>query len=905
MLKDEVNALWAKKKTENGEQLWLPLMVHLQDTQSVIEYLYNIWLSDGQRQAIAGDLSDDEIHKLVRFLGFTHDLGKATPSMETKASYNGDHLLDSEIIEKLTRSGFAGLNDLELASRKYSPHSLSGEAILERLGVPETVGAIIGGHHGKPVDNNSVSDDVDDHTINYWQTDNANTEIAVNWQAVQQYIFNEALRTSGYQLVDEIPEVTQPQAVLLEGLLIMADWLASGEYLNDDSQTPLFPLIEIDQTIEDVDVDQRWKQAMTLWQREDEWLPDKIASDSDPYDVRWGFKARPVQAEITQTIGSTTVPGIAIIEAPMGIGKTEIALIAAEQMAYTTGRDGLFFGLPTQVTTNMMYNRVEPWLQNMAQRQFASYSIKLMHGKAQFNKEYADLPEASNVSEANAVTVNSWFSGKKSILTKFTVGTIDNLLLMGLKQKHLFLRHLGFSGKVVVIDEVHAFDLYMRKYLYRALNWLGAYHVPVIILSATLPVAKRNELLEAYFTGKYQKKEEKILATSDWQTVQSYPLLSVLDGPNLIQVTDFSGLGDQLPTEIKVTRMDLDDEALVQDVATRIQNGGIAGIIVNTVDKAQRLAKLVPDDIPKLVLHSAFIAPERTRLENELMAKIGKGAERPEKMIVIGTQVLEQSLDADFDVLYTDIAPMDLILQRTGRLHRHNISRPKLLRQPQLFVLGINADGYDKGSESVYGAYLLMKTDHFLPDKITLPTDISPLVQAVYDSKTDSEIEGIDEPKQKFDRQQKKAARKAGVFQVAEPNLTESIHGWLKRNKKDVDNDIQAAAAVRDIQESLEVILTKQVGDKDYLLDGRELEVVDAKIIAQQTIRLPHAVTFKIDQAIRELEKRTQKQYPEWQNSVWLKGSLALQLDQNQETVLGQYRLRYTTELGLSYQKEE
>ncbi|PWG00486.1 CRISPR-associated helicase Cas3' [Levilactobacillus bambusae] len=916
MVTDEVNALWAKKRSEDGDQLWLPLVTHLRDAQAVINHLYDHWLSDGQRQAIAGDLSDEDAHRLVKFVGFSHDLGKATPAFQVKTSYNGDLSLDHDLMETLVRNGFQDLDCLNLSSSNESPHAKAGEALLGNFKVPETVCAIIGGHHGKPENDDGVQTDLEIHTKNYYQSENSDSETQEIWRAVQRELFDEALQSSGYQSVEEVPSILQPQAVLLEGLLIMADWLASSEYFNDDPAKPLFPLIRLDQTVADIDRQGRFQNAIQTWTLDDEWAPAKVDEQTDPYQERWGFKARPVQAKMSETIGQAIDPGMAIIEAPMGIGKTEIALLAAEQMAYATGRDGVFIGLPTQATTNAMFDRAETWLEKTAGDNEASYSINLMHGKAQFNKTYQELPQAGNIGDPDvapdAVTVNSWFSGKKSILTKFTVGTIDHLLLMGLKQKHLFLRHLGFSGKVVIIDEAHGYDAYMNKYLYKVLNWLGAYHVPVVVLSATLPAEKRKRLLMAYQAGKYTKSRKRLIAPDGWETTQAYPLLSLLDGLTLTQVSDFDGLGDQSTTEVQVSRLTLDDSELIQHVLHQIKNGGVAGLIVNTVKRAQKLAKLVPDDVELMVLHSAFLAPDRARRESELMAKIGKHADRPTKMIVIGTQVLEQSLDVDFDVMYTDIAPMDLILQRIGRLHRHDIVRPSGLQDPQLFVLGINEEGYDEGSTAVYGDYLLMKTDHFLPDQIKLPDDISPLVQAVYDPKTNDEIDGIDQCWATFQRDQKKEEQKAKGFQIGPPLLTgdRSIHGWLSRNHSDVSNsDSRAAAAVRDIKETIEVVLTQQIDGKDYLVDGRELSTVSPKVIAQQTIRIPSAVTPNfdgaIDRTIKELEKSTYSNYPDWQDSVWLKGALALTLDENNEATLGKWQLHYSLHLGLSYVKED
>jgi len=910
----QASVLWAKKRAENGRHAWLPVIVHLIDTQNSINWLFNHWLSRGQRDLLIGASTEQETQKLVKFLGFIHDVGKATAAFQIKESYDRDEILDDQLKSQLSSGGFLNLDELFLVSPNKSPHAIAGEAIIESLGIPVSVGAIIGGHHGKPAVE-PPRGQIRDYTANYFQSDNE-TECQEPWKHVQQELLSCGLRTSGYQTVEDVPVITQPQAVLLEGLLIMSDWLASSEYLFDRAKkVPLFPLINIDESWKDIDMNQRFRQAMMAWDFGGEWMPEKITVE-DPYKLRWGFEARPVQSAITKEISKVTDPGIIIIEAPMGIGKTEIALVAVEQLAYISGMDGVFMGLPTQATTNAMFGRVEEWLRFLAQTQNDNFQIKLMHGRSQFNQKYRCLPSAANVydnDESGEIVVNSWFSGKKSILTKFTVGTIDNLLLMGLKQKHLFLRHLGFSGKVVIIDEVHAYDSYMNQYLYKAINWLGAYHVPIVILSATLPTEKRNSLLRAYLRGKYGRQYRKeVNARAGWEESQAYPLLSIVDGRQIKQVSEFPGRSDQKEMKIQVHRLNLSDEELIKDVVNKIRDGGIAGVIVNTVKRAQSLAKLVPKDLKLMLLHSAFLATDRINQETELQKAVGKKGHRPERMIVIGTQVLEQSLDIDFDVLYTDIAPMDLILQRAGRLHRHQIKRSEALIQPQLFIMGIEeSDEYGKGNEAVYSKYLLMKTDHFLQETITLPDDISLLVQRVYEIGSDQDVLGINLARANYDVELERQRKKAKVFQIDSPKLKvgATIHNWLGRGLGKVDQDEQkAGAAVRDIKETLEVILVQHTSKGNYWLDGRQLSCVNPQEIAQQLIRIPSVVTptsGQVDQAIKELETLTSQYFSSWQDNIWLKGALSLPLDENLSIVFEGWRLAYSSDLGLKYEKDD
>lgn len=938
--------LWAKKHVADGAMLWLPLVAHLVDCSHVLNWLFNHWLNAGQRRFLTQTISEEEMQKLVKFLGFFHDFGKATPAFQTKKSYDNDASLDDELIERLNRNGFSELRvGGGLSSPQKSPHALAGEAILESdlFNVPVSVGAIIGGHHGKPTEESPKSQ-LKDYTANFVQVDGHVKDAAEEarrqsekqaWLDTWKKLFSFGLDLAGYDDASEIPKVGQPQAVILEGLLIMADWLSSSEYLDVAQTKPLFPLIGLDQGYQDLDMTARYQNAISTWKQSDKWVPQKVVvtNDTDPYKKRWGFSARPVQLAMTKAIQATVDPGLVIVEAGMGIGKTEIALIAAEQLAYKTGRNGVFMGLPTQATTNAMFSRVLDWTRLLADGEGKKLQINLMQSKWQYNSDYTNLPEASNVYDhesttdatpetrqqhrAGAVVINGWFTGKKSILTDFTVGTIDNLLLMGLKKKHLFLRHLGLSGKVVIIDEVHAYDTYMSSYLFKAMNWLGAYHVPVVILSATLPVEKRNDLITAYLKGKYGRRyQSQLIATDGWEETRAYPLLTILDGPKLEQVTEFDQ--KQTPTRLHVQRLDADDEGLIQAVMAKIKQGGVAGIIVNTVKRAQALARIVQQnqaamaDTTLMVLHSAFLAPERSVQEKKLQGFIGKSGQRPHKMIVIGTQVLEQSLDIDFDVLYTDMAPIDLILQRAGRLHRHTIDRPTALKTPEVFITGIQAPyEYGDANEAIYEKYLLMKSDYFLGDTVILPDDISELVQKVYDQKTDDLVPEIGAAKTKFDKDQAQEKQRSCVFQIAAPNFRPkaTIHKWLDFDFRDLSKDEQSAnAAVRDIQETIEVILVQCTTNGNHLLDGRLLKDVADREIAEQVIRLPLVITPNaavVTKVITTLESRTSQAFSAWQDSPWLRGALALPLDDHLSTTIGNWRLTYTPDLGLSYTKED
>lgn len=317
-LTTEELSLWGKKAIRDDQELWLPLVIHLIDAKNVINWLYNHWLTDNQRSLLMIENSETLTQNVVKFLGYIHDIGKATTAFQTKQSYAHNDSLDEDIMEKMIRGGFKGIDKLSFLKRSASPHALAGEALLEVYGVNKSIAAIIGGHHGKPL-SNPVAKDTQYNSENYWPETPG--EEQNRWKKVQEDLFQYGLHLCGFHTSSEIPWVNKIQAVLLEGLLIMADWLASSEYLNDDPSKPLFPLIDINESAADVNTEQRYQNAINTWQITDEWSAEHV-SDIDEYYVRhWGFHPREVQLAMCQEISKALDPGIMIVEAPMGIGK--------------------------------------------------------------------------------------------------------------------------------------------------------------------------------------------------------------------------------------------------------------------------------------------------------------------------------------------------------------------------------------------------------------------------------------------------------------------------------------------------------------------------------------------------------------------------------------------------------
>ena len=297
-----------------------------------------------------------------------------------------------------------------------------------------------------------------------------------------------------------------------------------------------------------------------------------------------------------------------------------------------------------------------------------------------------------------------------------------------LNVKHHFVRLWGLSNRVVVLDEVHAYDTYTSGLIEALLRWLKAMGSSVVLMSATLPAPRRDALLRAWGVAPETAPE------------LSYPRLLLADARGVA-----GGTCDSRPLPpIHLQAVAEDIDSLVAKASELVEQGGCGALIVNTVDRAQslylKLKAELADAVPLLLFHARFPADQRSQQEQTVLARFGQGGERPAKALLIATQVAEQSLDIDFDFMLTDLAPVDLILQRAGRLHRHQRERPEAHRLATLYVAGLAPDALpdlkSTAWEYVYAPYILGRTWALLSREqaLQLPQDIDRLVQAVYDS---------------------------------------------------------------------------------------------------------------------------------------------------------------------------
>ncbi|MCD8148561.1 MAG: CRISPR-associated helicase Cas3' [Clostridiales bacterium] len=912
-----------KLSTGEDEEKWLPAWIHMIDAEGVICKLLDEWLPASAVKAMAGSLTHDELKHMARLVALTHDISKFSVLFASRISQRSRQLR-----EKVELVGFALTNPAELGTSQTPPgHALMAEIILLNFGCPEGVAAVVGAHHGKPQDLVRVSDPKSQLLNNERFYYGSDPDARPLWKKAQREWFEFALDRAGYHSVEDIPRITMPIQVLLSGLLIMADWIASN--------TEFFPLLTMDDNGKDTNLGARLELG---WKRLDfphRWQPDCLHVDEDGFCIRYGFRPNAMQHMVWEVAGQEEKPGLMILEAQMGGGKTEAALEAAVVLASRAGSGGIFFGLPTQATADGIFPRLERWAGGQSEHE--QHAIRLLHGASEFNEDYKKLMlgDTCIIDDEGGLMVHDWFEGRKqSLLPEFVVGTVDQLLMAALKQNHVALRHLGLAGKVVIVDECHAYDAYMSVYLDRALFWLGRYGVPVILLSATLPQKRRHEMTAAYLGKIHADRME------GWEADQEYPLLTWTEGRSVRQKSIPVDIPDR---EVKMDR--IEDEEVADRLKEVLADGGCAGIIVNTVKRAQQMEKRLKELLPQMEIvihHSRYTAPDRTEREKELMRRLGKHSVPAERdgLIVIGMQVLEQSLDIDLDYILTDLCPMDLLLQRIGRLHRHDRQRPPLLADARCSVLCAGEE-LEQGACRIYGKWLLTRTRERLPEKIVLPGDISPLVQAVYREPSDDLLKQGENGRLWRECCARKDMKQqtAEVFCVAAPPAERKVgkprnmSGWLSTDVGGGEG--RARAAVRDGDTPLEVLVMvlygdpkeredRKVGFLPWQQEGAEVawdrtpSEEEAEKIARQRLKLPAFLyTFSWTDSREEMKtaidrecaiissilKSNQENIPEWGQSRWLKDEMILLLDKNLETQLGNYRLHYSRETGLEMER--
>jgi CRISPR-associated endonuclease/helicase Cas3 len=451
----------------------------------------------------------------------------------------------------------------------------------------------------------------------------------------------------------------------LSGLAVLSDWLGSSQSFFDYQTEPLdltaywttWAVPQAEKALHEVRLLPRTGRQQTLLELF-EYLKPATPLQNKAADL-------PLQA----------APHLFIMEDVTGAGKTEAALMLAHRLIMSGQADGFYLGLPTMATSNAMFRRI---CDNEVGRKFFvdEPNLLLAHSASRLEPVLQALTAHSPVKDADYLgdeasasnECNAWFTDnrKKTLLADIGVGTLDQALLAVLYGRHQSLRLLGLVRKVLIIDEVHACDAYMLRLLEVLLEFHAAIGGSVILLSATLPRKTRQTLLHAYAKGLRRRApaiESMEYPLLTWLSVDTHDEIPLDTRPEVARTVHVK----------EIHNMD----AAVKTLLNALANNQCACWIRNTVDDAIAACKeLRQAGVPAenlMLFHARFALYDRLQIENEVLRQFGpksNGIMRRGK-ILVATQVVEQSLDLDFDMMLSDLAPIDLLIQRAGRLCRH------------------------------------------------------------------------------------------------------------------------------------------------------------------------------------------------------------------------------------------
>lgn len=891
-----------------------PLLCHLVDvggtTAELLKKLpLRLW------GHIFGDLTPGRRSQVIALAAF-HDLGKAAPGFQAHPGFSRTEV---EIV--LQRLDAAGLPcpTSKVRILHGTTTALVVRDFLPRFGFdPESAkvfARIIGGHHGAF----PTSSDLNDAKM-YPDLIGEGP-----WHEVRAAIVDHLARLFPIPSDRPMPIPDSPAAVVIAGLVSVADWIGSMEdYFPYAISAGLDPAMI---NLEEYAAKSRERAERAL--HELRWTSAEAPSSLRDFSAIFrDFAPNGLQRVASDIAHSLDFPALVLIEAPMGEGKTEAAMYLAEAAAASLKHPACYFALPTEATSNQMFTRVREFLEATAGGEI---NLQLLHGHASLSAEFellrtrarmpipsANAQDEPDGGESARVFAAEWFTyRKRGLLAPYGVGTIDQALLAVLKTRHFFVRMFGLAGKTVIIDEVHAYDAYMSTLLERLLEWLAALGAPVILLSATLPASRRNALVRAYTDG--------LGISASLPSPELYPRITWASA---------RGCGSRSVSTSGRSRRDLalhtlDAERVAEQLSILLRNGGCAAVVCNTVGRAQQVftslkpffREIADDGESELMLfHARYPFEERDWREKLALARFGKpGAwidaqgggrrevKRPKRAVLVATQVIEQSLDLDFDVMVTDFAPIDLLLQRAGRIHRHErAARPAGIDAPALFVIAPAIDqneipAFDSGTDAIYHPHLLLRSWLALRgrDSISIPNQVETLIESVYRDSAQSPAGCSD------------ALR--AHWKTTADSLDEKIdklgfiakQNRIPRPREDVD-------ALLECQADLEEDQPEKHASLQALTRVSELPSVDVVVLEADTVFDPDATpdreqavrylrrSLKIAHAVtRELIKDESIRPKGWRRSALLRHHRIISLDANGRKTIGKFVLSLDRELGI------
>lgn len=788
-----------------SEPKWHPLVYHCLDvaavaaawwdTSSVIRRIFLAALSWPEQQT-------NQLRAWMLFFIALHDLGKFDVRFQLKAlealRVAWPKLSLGDVDESLARNFDHGSTGYAIAMCEiggWAGESMAGHRDGWRLWV-----AAVTGHHGDiPSGTDSGGEYAEQHVMEHDR---------MARHAFVSELANLFLAPQGLRLQDLPPACSSSAQAWLAGFCAVCDWIGS----NTDTDAFPYRHLKPDVThaayfearLGDIKSERLLHHFGLLAQAGSYGGVDRL--------LNHGESPRGIQVLMDDL---PLAPGLTLIEAPTGSGKTEAALAYAWRLLAAGVADSIVFALPTQATANAMLARAEVF----AGRVFGGANVVLAHGKSKLNPEFDRLVAAgqrrtAQGKEEATIQCAGWLasSRKRVFLGQVGVCTVDQTLLSVLPVRHKFVRGFGLNKSVLIVDEVHAYDAYMHGLLGEVLRRQKATGGSTILLSATLPAAVRSKLFKAWDSSGAEDAPYPAL----WHATQgAAACLTVPD--------------DQRPTkrEVEIECVKLPDafpdDSVLDRIVSAADSGALVAVVMNLVDDAQRLARLLRGKtaLPVDVFHARYRFMDRQQKEQAVLAHYGREAARDGGRILVATQVVEQSLDLDFDWMLTQICPVDLLFQRLGRLHRHaRENRPTGFESPRCTVLSVEGEDYGL-HELIYGnTRVLWRTEQLLSGvmRIVFPEAYRDWIEHVY-----QRDDWADEPEKialDYD--------KFSIMQRTREKDAQRLTTMTVSNFRDEDDRI--IGLTRDSEMSITVLPLQPDG---RLLDGQVVGSQDERALAE------------------------------------------------------------------------
>ncbi len=528
----ELESFWAKTNPLQS------VVTHAVVSGTIAQCLLTDYLSEGNRRQLGAalGLNPDELRRFVGYLVSLHDVGKLDYSFQSGDEGMHKNLVDDPVLREPFLQGVRH----EKTGRRYL-RSLWKEWEEDRDSY-RVFADVIGAHHQGKSGAESFRK-------------------GSSWNAVRNSLAELMLLRFRGNCRKALPSIRKDQqgkaTVLLLGLLILADWIASGPSFADSEEWIKRP------------------DAGTILEEKAHAFLQK--SGLQPYDITWPknfcgiwtmipeAKRRPLQKDLDELFSKTERPlSLVLLEAPMGEGKTEAGVYAALRMAEIWGKDGFYVALPTAATANQMVGRMQALLESHK----LPASVRLLHSMAWLNENGDAVHSPDERDEAAR-----WLAPlRRGLLGQFAVGTVDQAMLAATNVKYGVLRLLGLSNKVLIIDEIHSYDAYMGEIIVRLLEWCHALEIPVVMLSATLPLHLKQKLLKPY---------------TDRDLSDAYPLITTVDHQGELREQIISGTTHRMKASLRMLRI-LGDPVLIAETALKeVSGGGCICVLMNTVREAQ------------------------------------------------------------------------------------------------------------------------------------------------------------------------------------------------------------------------------------------------------------------------------------------------------------------------------